>query len=290
MQKEPKDYTTDEVMRLIKERLPEDEDELKKRHEIVRINMMGSHAETQEYKQRQEHLRSIEFKLQDITSRKSKQSRWNFPNITLKRALFVLIAVVILWAIFGWKFQWAPISFPGVELVPPISEDYDLTYVPLAILYDSSGSRIESKSGILPGGALKDLSKIVIFLSLRAGGDEAVKVKFISSDTTLGDTAIEGLTDFPLKQEFVLFPGREISADIINFDPVFLLDFYETNPGRIDQYIVVKLDLLEPDTNKLIEEKEVYIHCKNTGQLPIFELEDNNSFFYYPSCLVTNVK
>lgn len=58
-----KQPTSDEVNEILKKPLPSEKDALLKLYEEVRQNMNSGLAETQSYKQRQDFLRSVEFRL-----------------------------------------------------------------------------------------------------------------------------------------------------------------------------------------------------------------------------------
>lgn len=94
MEKAYKDCTTNEVMQLITEPLPEGEDELKERYEIVRVNMTGGLPGTPEYQQKVDYLGRIEFKLQFLKSDKRNARMFKIAFITAMLAfLSALVAV-----------------------------------------------------------------------------------------------------------------------------------------------------------------------------------------------------
>ena len=94
--KPPEDYTTNEVMMLVHGRMPENEDDLDEIHEIVRINMIGSHPDTLEYRLRAGYLRSVEFKLQGISNRKVNVRMFRIALVgVVASSLFALLSLLI---------------------------------------------------------------------------------------------------------------------------------------------------------------------------------------------------
>lgn len=209
----------------------------------------------------------------------------------LKWAIIILV-VLGLFLFAGWKFQWASISFLGFELSPPKNKDSGLTFVPQIVFYDKFGNPIEKEQGALTGGPLKDYSKILFLLSTRLNSDEGVKIKFLSSSIALSDgIETKQIHQSELGQEFVLFSNREITADIANLNPQYLLEARDLNPNKkIDLHIVTKVGIIEPRSNKIVEEKEIYIICKNTSNLVSSNYQNADLATFYPSCLITNIE
>ena len=176
-------------------------------------------------------------------------------------------------------------------LAPPINEESHIVYMPRVIFYDNLGKPIENKPGEPSGGPLEDFSKIMFLLSTKLAGGDDVKIKFISSRVVLLYNEItKEIHKGALKQEYVLFVDREITADIFNFDPAYLLELHQLNPDtKINFQIIVTIDLIEPATDKKLKEKEIYVACKNVSNFVSVDNKNNNLSIFYPSCLVAKV-
>ena len=90
-----KPFTSDEVDEILKKPLPWDKDELLKLHEKVRQNMHSSHAEMPSYKQRQDFLRSVEFRLHWISVVNMYKMNKRMFRIALASSIIALISVII---------------------------------------------------------------------------------------------------------------------------------------------------------------------------------------------------
>ena len=91
-----------------------------------------------------------------------------------------------------------------------------------------------------------------------------------------------------LGQEFVLFSNREITADIANLNPRYLLEARDLNPNKkIDLHIVTKIGIVEQRSNKIVEEKEcVFIAKTLEGNYERVKKEIEKIHSYSVPCIV----
>lgn len=204
-------------------------------------------------------------------------------NKVLLGLTFLLVLVLL---IAGWKFRWAPLNFYFFELAPPDTTSLHISYIPRIVFYDKSGKPIEQKE-TLPGGSLEDFSKILLLLSFKSDNADSVPVRVISSRTFISGAAIPyPLPVAPLGQEFVLAPGREITVDIMNFNPVYIKELSELNPNKkIPISIFVRFEL----TGQKLQ-KEVELVCTNQANIVSSSYNNNDLRIFYPSCLLKAVR
>lgn len=90
-----KQFTSDQIEKILKEPMPCHEDELLELYEEVRQNMHSGHAEDQLYKQRLDFLRSIEFRLHWFGASKMYKMNKKMFWIALISSGIAFISVII---------------------------------------------------------------------------------------------------------------------------------------------------------------------------------------------------
>ena len=199
----------------------------------------------------------------------------------LRWAGVALFVAVLLFA--GWRFEWSSLDFSFFELSPPASRVGNINYVPRIVFYDLSGNPIETSSGLF-GGNPDDFSKILLLLSLQSKQENPIKVKFVSSQThaRYADESRQ-IHESDLGQEFVLYPDRKITADVMNLNPAYLKEMSELNPGKEIDFVITTL-IEFPEINS---GNELQITCKNNANAVNQNYENADLAIYYPSCLIT---
>jgi hypothetical protein len=199
----------------------------------------------------------------------------------LREAGVALFVIVLLFA--GWRFEWSSLDFSFVELSPPAPRVGNINYVPRIVFYDQSGNPVETSSGLV-GGNLNYFSKILLLLSLQSKLEDPIKVKFVSSQArAIYADESRQIHESDLGQEFVLYPDREITADVMNLNPTFLKEMSGLNLGKKIDFVITTL-IEFPGVNV---SNELQITCKNNSNSVNQNYKNTDLTVYYPSCLIT---
>jgi len=92
-----KQLTSDQVDKILKEPLLDNEDDLLKLYDKVRQNMHSRHAETQSYKQCLDFLKSIEFRLHWLGLNKMYEMNKKMFWIALVSSAIAFISMIKCW-------------------------------------------------------------------------------------------------------------------------------------------------------------------------------------------------